>query len=54
MAHTTIIEGRQQITFDARWRVSKWDQAGEFVGSMSNAFAGLHSPFQEAGVHYRV
>jgi hypothetical protein len=38
---TTISERRQHIDFDASWRVCKWDESSEFIGSMSSALNDL-------------
>jgi hypothetical protein len=38
---TEIIEGRQKLDFDTTWRVVKWDETGEYKGSMDFSFAGL-------------
>lgn len=38
---TTINEGRQALHFDSSWRVLKWDESDEFVGSMDRALHQL-------------
>jgi hypothetical protein len=37
----TITEGRQTLTLDASWHAVKWDDAGEFEGSMEPTFNQL-------------
>src|SRR5947209_917778 len=34
---TTIVEKRQTLTFDASWRVLKWDDADEYVTGIQRA-----------------
>jgi hypothetical protein len=41
---TTISEDRQHLDFDPSWKVVKWDESGEFIGSMSDSLAMSAEP----------
>lgn len=47
---TAIVEDRQTLQFDASWRVTKWDEADEFVAGLQPTLHQLRGGIKAADI----